>query len=116
MEILRQIACWLFGILATVFLIMSFVSIFRHGSTLFWVSEKANEKHHLFLFLALLSFAFWFIVSVPDKTLEGVFCILPLVIFISAFSYGTSKINRKFANWVATKTNIDPKDPFRKKE
>jgi hypothetical protein len=116
MEILQQIASWLLGILAIFFLIMSFVSIFMHGSTLFWVSEKANEKLHLFLFLAMLSFAFWFIVSVPDKTLEGVFCILPLVIFISAFSYGTSKFNRKFANWIATKTNVNPKDPFRRKE
>jgi hypothetical protein len=93
---------------------MSLVSIFRHGSTLFWVSEKANEKSHLFLFLALLSVAFWFIVSVPDKTLEGVFCILPLVIFISAFSYGISKAQRKFIDWIAPKVNVDPKNPLNK--
>lgn len=116
MEIARSIFTWIFGILAIVFVVMAFISIFRHGSTLFYVSDKADNKLHLYFFLASLSFAFWFIAAVPEKTLEGVFCMLPLMIFISAFSYVSSKVNRKFANWIARKTNIDPKNPFRRKE
>ena len=116
MEILQQILSWLIGILAIALLIMSIASLFRHGSSIFWVSEKANSRHHLFLFLAMLSFAIWFIVSVPEHTMEGVFCVLPLVIFISAFSFVASIINRKFLNWISAKTNVDPKDPFKKKD
>ena len=114
MEILRQILIWVFGILGIGFLIMVFVSLFLHGSTIYWVSEKANAQSHLFLFLALLSFVFWAIAMSPDIIILAIFFLFPLVIFISAFSYGISKAQRKFIEWIAPKVNVDPKNPFNK--
>lgn len=113
MEILRQFLVWVFGILGIVFVIMSVISLFRHGSTFWWVSEKGNTRSHLYYFLALLSFVCWAIAMSPDNIEEFLFCTLPLVIFVSAISFGISKAQRKFIERIAPRMNIDPKNPFK---
>ena len=113
MEILRQIMIWLFGILAIGFLIMTFVSLFLHGSTLYWVSEKANTRSHIFLFLASLSGVLWGITKSPENISIFLFCMLPMAILFPAFSYVISRVQRKFAERIVSKMNINPKNPFK---
>ena len=104
---------WLFGGLAIIFLVISFISIFLFGSKLFWVSDKSNNVTHLFLLFAGLSLVIWFYFAVPEKKLEALFCILPIVLFTVGIAYFSQVFFRKTYKKFSRKTGFN--NPFEPK-
>lgn len=113
MEIIRIVLMWVFGSLAVGFLAMSFISIFLYGSSILWVSDKANEKHHLYMIYAALSAVLWFMAFSPKHIDESLFCLLPFSLLYIAFSYFNSKLTRKGSKWFSSKAGIE--NPFEPK-
>lgn len=111
MENLQNLLIWLFGTLAIIFLVIALISIFSFGSSLFWVSEKANQKAHLYMLFTVISFVIWFITSYPSFIGEAIFCILPISIWAVGSSYFKTQLGRKFFKKFTEKTGIDY--PFR---
>jgi hypothetical protein len=107
MEIIQVVLIWIFGSLTVGFLVISFISIFLHGSSLLWVSEKANEKHHQYMLYAGLCFVLWLMVASPENIKEALFCLLPMVLLYIGFSYFNSKLTRKGLKWLSSKTGIE---------
>jgi|SRR5687768_12691873 hypothetical protein len=114
MEILQNILIWLFGALSIIFLVIAFISIFSFGSSLFWVSEKANQKSHLYMLFAATSSLLWFIFSYPNLISVGIFCLLPMSILAVGLSYFKTQNSRKLFREFTEKTNIDY--PFKDKQ
>ena len=114
MEILRLSFIWIFGILSVLFFVISITSLFLNGSTFFRVSDKANEKHHLYMLAAAISSTLWFISYSPEKILEGVFCLLPIAFLYVGFSYFMAKSTRNALDWFSSKTGFEY--PFKKKK
>jgi len=107
MQVLQQILIWFFGILAGFFLIMSLISIFSFGSSLFWVPEKANEKSHFYLLFAAISSTLWLITYSPNSIFEAMFCMLPISIIFVWLSYSKRQIGKKFFEQYKKRTGID---------
>ena len=105
--IIQQILIWLFGTLTVILLILALISLFSFGSSLFWVSDKANQKAHLYLLFAAISFAIWFITSYPNLIGEAIFCILPMSILAVGFSYFKTQFGRKLFKEFTEKTGVD---------
>lgn len=114
MEILRLSFIWVFGILSVLFFVISIISLFLTGSTFFKISDKANEKHHLYMLAAAISFTLWFISYSPEKILEGILCLLPIAFFYVGFSYFMSKSTRNALDWFSSRLGINY--PFKKKK
>ncbi|HJR81435.1 MAG TPA: hypothetical protein VJ821_15295 [Anaerolineales bacterium] len=113
MEILQQILIWLFGILSAIFLILALVSLFLHGSSLFRVSDKANRIFHFYVLLGAICFAFWFMAYSPEFLLEGLICLLPMMLLAVGLSYGMSLFGRNLLKR-ASKRGFEY--PFKDKE
>jgi hypothetical protein len=114
MIIFQQILIWLFGALAVAFLILALISLFSFGSSLFWVSDKANQKAYLYLLFSAVSFVAWFIATYPKWMGQAIFCILPFAIFIVGSLYFKSKLDRKLFSSFTKKRGIDY--PFKDKK
>ena len=109
----QHILIWLFGTLAIAFLIVAVISLFSFGSSIFWVSDKANQKVHLYLLFSAVSFVFWFMVAYLNFITEAIFCLLPISICALGFSYFKLKFGRKLFTRFTEKTGIDY--PFKDK-
>ena len=114
MQILQNALIWLFGVLAVIFLVIALISIFSFGSSLFWVSEKANQKSHLYMLFAAISFVLWFIASYPNFTSEAIFCVLPASMLAVGFSYFKTQLGRKFFRSFTKKMGVNY--PFEDKQ
>jgi len=114
MAVLLQILAWLFGTLAVAFLIVAVISLFSFGSSPFWVSDKANQKSHLYLLFSAVSVVGWFIATYPKWMVQAIFCVLPFSIFLVGFLYFKSRLGRELFYSVTKKTGIDY--PFKDKK
>jgi|GEM_PF-1739525 len=114
MAVLLQILTWLFGALAVVFLIVALISLFSFGSSIFWVSDKANQKAHLYLLFSAVTFVGWFIATYPKWIWQAIFCLLPFSIFMVGSLYLKSRLGRELFSSFSKKTGIDY--PFKDKK
>jgi hypothetical protein len=87
METLRQTLIWLFGTFAIVFCLLSIVSVFFHGTTLLYVSDRAVRISHFYLLLAGIGGSLWKAVYFPDQIDVALLCNLPLILLGVGVSY-----------------------------
>lgn len=114
MENLKQILIWLFEALTLTFFVLAIGSLFSFGSSLFRVSDKANQRSHLYVLFAVISMGLLVMVGRPDLTGETIFCFLPFAILTIGFSYFKSKLGRKLFTRFTEKIGIDY--PFKDKK